>query len=331
MTALSEQDCFVFYQLPNSNEIFFLKGEKWKTIDLQSDLLFNGFIISNSDKSSTYLLEGKTTSISSKFHITPPSFINQKELNKNEYLNKAADFIFACKNGLKKVILSRIKKQSKNESKDPWDTFLNICNTYNHSFNYLLNIPTLGMWMGASPETLITGNNKEYKTISLAGTKTLFENNNWMQKEIEEQKFVTDYIAQKLNSHNISNHYNPTPETVSAGNLSHLKTTFDIYTDKPPLQVANLLHPTPAVCGLPQKEALEFIQKKEGYNRSFYTGFLGPVDNKNCNLFVNLRCMQVFKSEYWLYVGGGITASSVPEKEWEETELKAQTLLDILD
>ena len=55
------------------------------------------------------------------------------------------------------------------------------------------------------------------------------------------------------------------------------------------------------------------------------------INNTSCSLFVNLRCMQLFRNEYWIYVGGGITTNSNPNNEWEETELKAQTLLNILD
>ena len=161
--------------------------------------------------------------------------------------------------------------------------------------------------MGATPEILIEGSTKKYTTVSLAGSKTL-DNINWKEKELDEQRFVTNYIKEKLESESINYQFNSSPETVNAGNIVHLKTTFNIQTNKAPLELANLLHPTPAVCGLPQKKAQDFILKNEGYNREFYTGFLGIINNRSCSLFVNLRCMQLFKNENWLYVGGGITS-----------------------
>ena len=53
--------------------------------------------------------------------------------------------------------------------------------------------------------------------------------------------------------------------------------------------------------------------------------------NSAVNFYVNLRCMKIYNNSASLFVGGGITASSIPKKEWEETELKAKTLLNILD
>ena len=92
------------------------------------------------------------------------------------------------------------------------------------------------------------------------------------------------------------------------------------------------MHPTPAVCGLPKNKALEFLLKNEIHNREFYSGFLGPVNiGKSSALFVNLRCMQLKDKEAVIYVGCGITADSQPEKEWEETQLKSQILLSVIN
>jgi isochorismate synthase len=97
-------------------------------------------------------------------------------------------------------------------------------------------------------------------------------------------------------------------------------------------QVLHSLHPTSAVCGMPKQEALSFILEKEGYNRAFYSGFLGPVHLQGqSNLFVNLRCMQLQKTSAILYVGAGITQDSIPCAEWDETVLKSKTLLSVLE
>ena len=329
MTELSQQDGFVFYQKPNADEILLISGT-WVKIDLKSKPTLNGFIISNADKSASFYLEGKAKIISSAYKLSLDiSSLKLQELDEKSYLSKAKLFIEACTKDLRKVILSRIKKHRVING-NIFQIYLKVCKDYNHSLNYLLNIPNEGSWMGATPEILIEGENKKYKTVALAGSKGL-DNINWKDKELDEQQFVTNYIKEKLESESINHQFNSTPETVTAGNIAHLKTTFNIQTNKTSLELANLLHPTPAVCGLPQKKAQDFILKNEGYNREFYTGFLGLVNNSKSNLFVNLRCMQLFKDEYWIYVGGGITTNSDPINEWEETELKAQTLLNILD
>ena len=92
-----------------------------------------------------------------------------------------------------------------------------------------------------------------------------------------------------------------------------------------------LLHPTSAVCGMPLEAASNFLQKVEKHHRKYFSGFLGPVDNShNTHLFVNLRCMELFEDHAVLYAGAGVTEDSIPEKEWIETEIKCNTLLDII-
>jgi len=116
-----------------------------------------------------------------------------------------------------------------------------------------------------------------------------------------------------------------------AGKIYHLKSTFSFDAPADPSKLIADLHPTPAVCGQPKKEAMQHILQSENYDRKYYTGYLGPVNFRNkSSLFVNLRCMEVSSEHIVLYLGGGITAASDPEKEWLETEAKAGTLLDIL-
>ena len=95
-----------------------------------------------------------------------------------------------------------------------------------------------------------------------------------------------------------------------------------------------LLHPTSAVCGMPKDAATDFIMNNENYNRAFYSGFLLNLDTKanekELHIFVNLRTMKIEGNKATLYAGCGITADSNPEKEWNETEIKTQTLEKVL-
>ena len=97
------------------------------------------------------------------------------------------------------------------------------------------------------------------------------------------------------------------------------------------IDVMAALHPTPAVVGYPKAKALEFIRENEGYDRSLYAGFVGVIDpNETSHLFVNLRCIQLFRDRIRVYVGGGINAQSDPESEWLETEKKKEAVLSAL-
>jgi isochorismate synthase len=73
------------------------------------------------------------------------------------------------------------------------------------------------------------------------------------------------------------------------------------------------------------------VLDNEAYKRSYYTGFLGELNiHKNSNLFVNLRCMEIKRNNAEIYIGGGITKGSIPEKEWEETVAKSNIMLKAL-
>ena len=125
------------------------------------------------------------------------------------------------------------------------------------------------------------------------------------------------------------------PRTVRAANLVHLQSKFlatlqsDFEQKLEALLIA--LHPTSAVCGMPKKEAFDFIGKNEGFDRSYYTGFIGPVNfDGGTDLYVNLRTAQIIGNTAFLYVGGGIVENSVPLVEWQETVEKTKSIGSIL-
>jgi isochorismate synthase len=158
----------------------------------------------------------------------------------------------------------------------------------------------------------------------------------WGHKEVEEQALVSDYIHGFFHKAGIDDLQELGPQTTEAGNVVHLRTTFHVKRREDELlalanQVLYQLHPTSAVCGMPKDKALSFILAHENYDRSFYSGFLGPVHiGGESSLYVNLRCMQLQKQTANLYVGAGITAESQPAAEWRETVLKSETLLNVL-
>ena len=159
----------------------------------------------------------------------------------------------------------------------------------------------------------------------------------WNQKEIEEQAMVSRYIIEQFKIIRLREFIETGPRSVRAGNMIHLKTEYTVDLKKvhfPELGtiMLNLLHPTSAVCGMPKFSSLRFITANEHLNREFYSGYLGPVNMKGMSrLYVNLRCMQILRTRAVLYAGAGITHDSIPEKEWEETALKCQTLLDVMN
>ena len=82
---------------------------------------------------------------------------------------------------------------------------------------------------------------------------------------------------------------------------------------------------------MPKLSAINFINANEGYNREYYSGFLGEFRmQEQTNLFVNLRCCEIENNLITIYVGCGITKDSQAVKEFIETENKAKTILSVL-
>jgi len=234
---------------------------------------------------------------------------------------------------LKKVVLSR-KESVAIKNQNPFVYFERMCYLYPNTFCYCWYHPKVGMWLGATPETLIKLSENNFETMALAGTMP-FSNTikaTWGAKEKEEQQFVVDSILSTL--HPITKKIK-VGETITqrAGSLLHLKTPIsaELTSTKGIYALIKLLHPTPAVCGLPKQKAQDFIIENEGYNRKYYTGFLGIINpEKSSHLYVNLRCMELEGNQAIIYIGGGITALSNPQKEWQETVNKSQIMKRIL-
>lgn len=251
-------------------------------------------------------------------------------VNKAVSAMKAAEF--------QKVVLSKLRVEKLPDDFQPEQFFLTLCRKYPHAFVYIMQLPEVGCWIGATPEPLLTIENGTVKTVSLAGTQVgtelETEDYHWSSKEIEEQGIVTNFIEQTLRSLHIADITRLGPENYRAANLIHLKTAFEF----PQAHIQNrfsdllkALHPTPSVGGLPKNEARDFILANEQHDRGYYTGFFGPVNiNEKSDIFVNLRCLQLFDNNFVLYSGAGITSSSVAEKEWEETDNKMLTLMNVM-
>lgn len=257
---------------------------------------------------------------------------------------------------MEKVVLSR-KQNLSLSNPNPHITLQRLLDTYPTAFVYYWYHPKIGMWLGATPETLLTIKNGQLATMALAGTQEYKGTTtvSWGEKEKREQALVTQAITRNVNPLLKEPFTIEGPHTARAGNLLHLKTELRAPVDLATAalkEIIHALHPTPAICGLPRAAAQQFIQHNEGYDRAYYTGFLGELNLKtttlrsrsgrntennayrsvktSTSLFVNLRCMQWLENTASIYIGGGITSESIPEKEWEETAHKLSTMSSIL-
>jgi isochorismate synthase len=247
-----------------------------------------------------------------------------------------------------KVVLSRQKVIEFDHIIDIGDCVKKLAKKYPNAFISAVYLPENNeIWMGASPELLVSlDENGIFKTMSLAGTQAAVSqsgevidpaNARWSQKEIEEQAFVSRYIIDCFKKVRVREYIENGPKTIAAGNLLHLQTTYLVDTKAIKFNqfatvLLELLHPTSAVCGMPREAAEAFILENEAYNRELYSGYLGPIKVANAsNIFVNLRSLKIQGNKTFLYAGAGITEDSDPEKEWQETEIKMETLLNVIN
>jgi isochorismate synthase len=274
-----------------------------------------------------------------------PSSYLSPEISKivhHPYIEKVKQAVAEIENGgFLKVVLSD-SKSVQAENLDIMELFIRACKTYHDAFVSIVAIPKVGIWVGATPELLVSFSNDQiFKTNALAGTKSTMDgielkNIPWTHKEIEEQAFVSRYIVNCFKKIRVREYEESGPKTVQAGPLVHLRTDFIIdnklvnYPDLPEV-LLHLLHPTSAVCGMPKEPSLDFILNNERSSRKYYTGFLGPIDPDNgSSLYVNIRCLEITSKGANLYAGAGITATSNPENEAKEIDLKMQVMGKLL-
>lgn len=358
-SCLKEQLPFVLYSKPNDTELIGIFQNN-DAIHEVKDFTETGFVFApfdlNSDAIVLKMDAVEKVQLNSSHELLPIENKTSESdtIEQTRYEKLISNAIHEIREGkFNKVVLSR--KIEVDYKDDYFDIYLRILNGYKNAFCYFWHHPKIGTWMGATPEILVKSNGSQFTTMSLAGTQNSVGDAKpqWSDKELNEQQLVTDYIFDTLKDKVISLNSSER-ESVKAGQLWHLRTEMKgTFAPNKFGDVLKALHPTPAVCGSPLKNAKKFILENELYNRTFYTGFLGELNMKSelsrnrnrknqensayrsvmktSELFVNLRCMQLFKDKAEIYVGGGITADSTPENEWEETALKSKTMFRILN
>lgn len=343
---------FAVYRLPDETQIRFVvqKGNQLQAVKIKKIDRRSGFVIASFDSAETgkmYMIQPDyvffddhdTEEIIKDISTLPDrpltNFSFNESMSKNDYLDRANFLLKKLKDSsLRKVVLSRIIEQPLPPKFDLAQFYYSLTRHYPHAFVYLYSLSGIGTWTGATPETLLSIKNDHAETMALAGTKPA-DRTKWTEKEIKEQQIVTDYIEELLFNHGITEYGKTKLTTQKAGNVVHLKTGFNISLEQIKSKIGKVLldlHPTPAVCGLPRDKAYKLIKQIEPHDRRFYSGFLGPWNIEDqSQLFVNLRCAEIGNSSMNVYVGGGLTADSDPEAEWEETIQKSQTLMHVIE
>lgn len=349
---------FVCYRLPEQNEYVRLEQHEGEPLRLTSVKDLNGrrgFVFAPfqpSEQTPVWLLQADKMEKkpvgelnTNHYEEAPVSTLlhsKLKEYHRVERQNYHLRFEL-CKRlfilrDVEKLVIARHFVEYRHSGQDPEALFLRACRLYPHQYIALVCLKEAGTWLMATPEVLMEGSNQVWHTMALAGTQKMpvdyhpGQEMKWSGKNRKEQRLVASYIdgtlrpfAQELtHSH---------PHTTMAAQLLHLCTDFS-FTLKEGAQLADVLdalHPTPAVCGLPKETARTIILENEKDERKYYSGFCGPYDPEGeTHLFVTLRCMEATSDGYVLHAGGGIVPESKESEEWKETEMKLNTMRDVL-
>jgi isochorismate synthase len=243
---------------------------------------------------------------------------------------------------LEKIVLAREVQAHAAHPHDPAAVLGALREIFPACYCWCVGTPELA-FVGASPELLVRRDGQRAQTVALAGTTNrsadpavddhLGERLLRSAKNREEQAIVTRRIERTLEPVSLWVATADEPVLVRVQNVQHLATPIRAQLAEPlaAVELAGLLHPTPAVGGEPREAALPLIPALEGLDRGWYAGAVGWSDlSEDGEFCVALRCALLRDRVARLYSGNGIVRDSVAADELAETEVKLQALLPLL-
>jgi menaquinone-specific isochorismate synthase len=267
-----------------------------------------------SDNSSSYIRETNLLSNS--------SIINEKE----EWLNLVNCGLETLKTtDLEKVVLAR-EKVIRGISGLPIQQFKEeLDNPTSSNYSFYLQLNKNIAFSSSTPERLFSIEKNQIHSEALAGTALKDEEKKLLEskKNILEHDYVCQALEEALGE--CCESFEKSPRTLKKlKTLIHLNRKYkgtlkDQYSLK---RLIDLIHPTPAVGGLPKSAAMKYIEDHEEFDRGFYAGPIGVIGPDFTEFTVGIRSAVYYRGEISLYAGAGIIKEGVAEVEWHETEAK---------
>ena len=233
---------------------------------------------------------------------------------------------------LEKIVLaSRVKVKLKNKL-DLIKVLRRLKISQPNTCRYVWKRNSKDIMFGATPERLFSLKKPNLILEALAGTassNTQLEVLLRSSKDLKEHNFVVEYLIKCLQVLDINNYQKTDIRVNSFGDISHLQTL--IYSKIKNIclfELLRILHPSPAVCGSPKKEALDWINTLETFSRGNYASPIGWVDSLgNSEFRVAIRGARYIEDCLELIAGSGIVKGSILDKEIEEINLKLSSLV----
>jgi isochorismate synthase len=244
--------------------------------------------------------------------------------------------------GLRKIVCARAVDH---DLPGAPDTAACLAHLHRHAdertYVYARDLDDGGICIGATPELLFHANGSELTVLSLAGSrprgKDAASDAHYAAellgstKERKEHQLVIEHLARQLRARADAVHIPSTPTVRQLARMQHLETVLHCRIgDLDPFDLLTALAPTPAVAGLPQSSAVEWLRRHEGLHRGLYTGSLGLIAPGLARFVVPLRGGVLRDQRARLFAGAGIVETSEAEAELAETELKLRPMRQAL-
>jgi menaquinone-specific isochorismate synthase len=329
--------------------LWFLPAVTWKLADDQSILVIqslgNGREIRQDMKTRlSSLLEEAFASLEKPAEIAPQVIERINIPSRSGWRSSLEAAKKGFKDGLfSKVVMSRMSHLKLDKS-DSWLFWLEKLLEYREeSYIFAIKSPDGHAFLGRSPERLLAWKDGVFQVDAIAGTRkrgTSSASDQSASKELQlsnkdliEHRYVSQYVRNLLKS--LSLHFEVVDDEriLQLRHVQHLRTRFQgqLTQTCDALELLKYLHPTPAVGGLPTIEAMEFIRQHEFTPRGWYAGYIGWCSQASGECAIGIRSALVYRDSIQVFAGAGIVADSDIDAEWEETELKMQNFLRLIE
>lgn len=267
-----------------------------------------------------------------------PALVDRQELPRERWGSILGEILHGIDaHRFEKVVAARRAALRFDAPLDPLDVLARLAPVAEGTTRFLLRADGR-TFVGATPERLATRQGDRVLTEALAGTisRSIEDGEAALlgsSKDRAEQDLVVREVVRRLQPLCDALDVPSAPRARALRHIVHLHTPIEghLRAATHVLDLVAVLHPTPAVCGLPSDEARRFIVEREGAGRGLYAGPIGWVDEGGDGDFaVALRSAVLEGDRAFLWVGAGIVAGSVPEREYEETALKQRPMLQAL-
>lgn len=236
---------------------------------------------------------------------------------------------------LDKLVLARRVWVSGKRDFDPAALLMRLGERYPECFRFSHSVAGDGVFLGATPERLISLRRGQASSAALAGTAWEAGSPESLRdaKNLQEHRLVVNAIVRALEPACRFLEIPAQPEVLTLRELRHLKSTIrgTVKPDVTLLDLAERLHPTPAVGGWPVDLARDWLAHHGEQRPAWYSGATGWLDfDGDGDFAVALRCATLHGNQAELYAGAGIVAASDPHQELAEIEAKLGAILGVL-